>query len=111
MKKLKIIQTPARFYPYVGGVEKYVFGLSHELVKMGHIVKVICADEPKSQIKEVEGINILKLPYMGKIANTNITLSLPFFLLKKNLTLFILTCQLHGVWIFLFLSQNLRGKK
>lgn len=84
MKKLKIIQTPARFYPYVGGVEKYVFGLSHELVKMGHIVKVICADEPKSQIKEVEGINILKLPYMGKIANTNITLSLPFFLLKEK---------------------------
>jgi len=43
---MKVIQTPARFYPYIGGTEQVAFYLSRELVKKGHVVKVICADEP-----------------------------------------------------------------
>ncbi len=51
---MKILQTPARFYPYVGGVENYVYYLSKELVKRGHEVKVVCAKD------DIEGIKIKK---------------------------------------------------
>lgn len=76
---LKIIQTPVRFYPFIGGVEKYVYYISKELVKYDDCeVKVICANEPDTIEHEVyNGISIQRLGYMGKIANTNVTLSLP----------------------------------
>lgn len=73
---MKIVQTPARFYPAVGGVEKYVLDLSKELVKQGNEVKVICANEPDSKIKNFKGIKIERLNYCGKITNTNLTWSL-----------------------------------
>lgn len=84
MKNLKIIQTPARFYPAIGGVEKYTFGLSKELVKRGHQVKIVCANEPKSNIKKVKGIRVKRLNYLFKITNTNITLGLFRTLLKED---------------------------
>jgi len=73
---MKIIQTPARFYPYTGGTEKVCFYLSRELVKKGHSVKVICANEPATRDSVLEGIEIRRLPYIAKVCNTNITLSL-----------------------------------
>lgn len=84
MKKIRILQTPVRFYPYTGGVEKYVLNLSQELVNRGHSIKVVCADEPKSDLNEIDGINVQRLNYIGKISNTNITLGLFFTLLKEN---------------------------
>jgi len=75
---MKILQTPVRFYPFTGGVENYVYYLSRELVKSGNQVKVVCANEPDIESKQrVEGIEVERLPYMGKIANTNITTGLP----------------------------------
>jgi glycosyltransferase involved in cell wall biosynthesis len=75
---MKILQTPVRFYPFTGGVENYVYYLSRELVKSGNQVKVVCAKEPDIESKQrVEGIEVERLPYMGKIANTNITTGLP----------------------------------
>ncbi len=84
MKRLRIIQTPARFFQSIGGVDKYVLNLSQELVNRGHSVKVVCADEPKSNLTEIDGINVQRLNYIGKIRNTNITLGLFFALLKEN---------------------------
>lgn len=84
VKKLRILQTPVRFYPYVGGVEYVTFYLSKELVKIGHTVKVICADEPHSKLNKFKRISIKRLPYQFKITNTNICLSLPFHLFKEN---------------------------
>ncbi len=84
MKKIRILQTPVRFYPYTGGVEIYVLNLSQELIKRGHSVKVVCADEPKSDLTEIDGINVQRLNYIGKISNTNITLGLFFALLKEK---------------------------
>jgi len=84
MKKIRILQTPVRFYPYTGGVEIYVLNLSQELIKRGHSVKVVCANEPKSDLTEIDGINVQRLNYIGKISNTNITLGLFFALLKEN---------------------------
>lgn len=82
---MKIIQTPARFYPYIGGVENYVYYLSKELVKLGDELTVICANEPQRREKEViDGINVKRLSYLGKIANTNITHQLPFTLSKED---------------------------
>ncbi len=84
MKKMRILQTPLKFYTYTWGVEKYVLNLSQELIKRGHTVKVVCADEPKSGLTEIDGINVRRLKYIGKISNVNITLGLFFALLKEN---------------------------
>lgn len=81
---MKIIQTPARFYPFTGGVENYVRGLSKELIGQGHAVKVICAREPNRNIKKIDGIEVNKLGWIGKIANTNITPLLPVKLLFED---------------------------
>lgn len=74
---MKVLQTPPRFYPYIGGVENFVYYLSKELTKLGHKVKVICANEPSIGDGIIEGIEVKRLNYIGKIANTNITLGLP----------------------------------
>jgi len=76
---MKIVQTPVRFYPFIGGVENYVYYLSKELVNLGHSVKVVCANEPKSESEDtVDGVEVSRLSYIGKVANTNITPDLPF---------------------------------
>ncbi len=80
---MKILQTPVRFYPYIGGVENYVYYLSKELVKKRHEVKVVCANEGGGS-DEVEGIKVKRLRYIRKIANTNITPTLPFQLLRED---------------------------
>jgi len=82
---MKIVQTPVRFYPSIGGVENYVYNLSKELVKRGHKVTVICANEPNTKREEtINGVDVKRLPYLGKIANTNITPTLPLELLKED---------------------------
>lgn len=81
---LKILLTPARFYPYAGGVENYAYYLSRELVKSGHQVKIICAKEPKDSKVTNNGIKLERLDYIGKIANTNITPTLPYHILKED---------------------------
>ena len=82
---MKIFQTPVRFYPFIGGVENYVYYLSRELVKLGHEVTVICANEPVTKKEEnIDGINVKRLSYFGKVANTNIIPELPFTLSGGN---------------------------
>ena len=82
---MKILQTPSRFYPFIGGVENYSYYLSRELAKLKHDVTVICANEPNTKKEEmIEGIKVKRLSYIGKIANTNITPKLPFELLKED---------------------------
>ncbi len=85
---MKIVQTPVRFYPFTGGVENYVYNLSRELVKLGHDVTVVCANEPAGEKDEViDGIKIKRLSYIGKVANTNINPRLPFELLREEFDL------------------------
>lgn len=82
---MKIMQTPVRFYPFIGGVEAYVYYLSKGLVELGHEIDVICANEPPSkEIDNIDGIKVKRLPYISKIANTNITPNLPYMLAKEN---------------------------
>ena len=85
---MKILQTPVRFYPFTGGVENYVYNLSRELVKLGHDVTVVCANEPAGEKDEViDGIKIKRLSYIGKVSNTNIAPRLPFELLREEFDL------------------------
>ena len=82
---MKIVQTPVRFYPFIGGVENYVYYLSKELVRRGHQIEVICANEPQSiNIDNIEGIKVKRLSYLGRIANTNITPQLPLILSQED---------------------------
>ena len=82
---MRILQTPARYYPYTGGVENYCFSLSTELVRSGHDVTVLCANEPRLDGREkIRGVDVARLNYVGKIANTNITLTLSKELLKQD---------------------------
>jgi glycosyltransferase involved in cell wall biosynthesis len=85
---MKILHTPARFYPYTGGVENYVRSLGRELVGLGHQVTVLCANEPKSKEEEfIDGMRVRRLSYVGKIANTNITPRLPLEMMKEDFDL------------------------
>lgn len=81
---MRILHTPVRFYPSIGGVERYVFDLSKQLVKNGHFVKIFCADDPASNIVNINGVFIERLNYIGKIANTNITPSLFYKLIRED---------------------------
>src|SRR2546429_1627586 len=69
--KTTILQTPIRFYPSIGGVENHVYYLSKELVDNGKFVKVICANEPQSNNRNMHGIVVERLAYPFKITNTN----------------------------------------
>lgn len=82
---MRILQTPARFYPFIGGVENYAYNLSRELVELGEGVSVVCANEPRArQHESIMGIDVRRLSYLGKIANTNITPALPLALLRDR---------------------------
>jgi glycosyltransferase involved in cell wall biosynthesis len=81
---MRILQTPARLYPYVGGVEKLVLSLSRALVELGHEVTVVCADEPTGGPLDLDGVQIRRLWYPMKIANTNLTPELPLYLMRER---------------------------
>jgi glycosyltransferase involved in cell wall biosynthesis len=82
--KIRIIQTPVRFFPAYGGVEKYVLELSKQLVALGNHVTVVCADEPHAESCAVQGVKAIRLPYIAKVANTNITPRLFRTLMSQN---------------------------
>ncbi len=93
---LKILQTPVRFYPYIGGVENYVYELSKKLSEFGHDVTIVCSNEGYSEVVTNDDetklqidikIDIKRLWYVCKIANTNITPTLPFNLLSNEFDL------------------------
>jgi glycosyltransferase involved in cell wall biosynthesis len=70
----------------VGGVERVVWELSRHQAALGHQVSVICpADPPHAgpAVETVEGVKVHRLPYAFKLANTNITPSLPWHLLRE----------------------------
>lgn len=82
-RQMKVIQTPVRFYPEIGGVENHVYYLGKELVKQNIAVEVVCAGNAHLQ-PEKEGILIKRLRSWFKITNTNITLQLPFVLMQSQ---------------------------
>lgn len=69
---MKILDVVVRFHPYIGGVENTVLDLNRRLVARGHQVKVVCADEPAGSPDHVQGIDVVRLPWRGKLGNTNL---------------------------------------
>lgn len=79
---MRIIQTPVRIFT-PGGVEQYVFSLSKALAVLGNDVVILTSDEP-GPLPIPGDFTIIPLFTIGKIANTNITPSLPFQLWKED---------------------------
>jgi glycosyltransferase involved in cell wall biosynthesis len=76
---LRILFTPPRYAPYIGGVEEHCRGYARELQRRGHNVTICCADEGMP-LARVDGIPVRRCRTTLKIANTNITLGLPLHL-------------------------------
>lgn len=60
-----------------------MLGLSSALVELGHQVIVLCADEPRGGPTRLGDVQIRRLSYPLKVANTNITPSLPIRLARE----------------------------
>jgi glycosyltransferase involved in cell wall biosynthesis len=82
---LRILHTPPRFYPYIGGVENICLDLCRDQVRDGHRVRVICAAHSSDPAPlDYQGIEIGRLRSWLKIAGTNITPALPFCLFGEK---------------------------
>jgi glycosyltransferase involved in cell wall biosynthesis len=80
---MRILQTPPRIYPYTGGVENVVLALSQALVGLGHEVTIACADEPSGAPSQLDGLLVRRLWYPVKVANTNVTPALAWYLARE----------------------------
>jgi glycosyltransferase involved in cell wall biosynthesis len=69
---VRVLEVVVRFHPYVGGVENTVFEVARRLAARGHEVRAVCADEPAGAPPRVDGIDVVRLPWRGKIGNTNL---------------------------------------
>ncbi len=65
-----------RYPPFVGGVEASVHEVARRLAARGHEVRVICADDPPGSPSEVDGVQVVRLPWRYKAANTNLCFGL-----------------------------------
>lgn len=68
----------------MGGVENVAQAIARRMAADGDEVLVICADEPRHSPHVVDGIPVRRLWWPLKIANTNITPSLPVVLLTES---------------------------
>ncbi|MBA3788860.1 glycosyltransferase family 4 protein [Patescibacteria group bacterium] len=84
--KIRILETPIRFHPYIGGVENHVYYLAKQLTKLNYDILVVCANETESKEEEIieNNISVKRLSYKFKVANTNISSSLPSVLWKTD---------------------------
>ncbi len=69
---MRITEVAVRFHPATGGVETTVLELSRGLVRRGHQVTVVCADQPAGSPREVEGIPVVRLPYRLSLGGTHL---------------------------------------
>jgi glycosyltransferase involved in cell wall biosynthesis len=65
-----------RYPPFVGGVEASVHEVARRLAARGHEVRAICADDPPGSPSEVDGVQVVRLPWRFKAANTNLCFGL-----------------------------------
>lgn len=76
MTSLRIVHTPVRSFPHIGGVELHVHHLANQLISQAHHVTVIAAQSKQKHLQETQYIRKL-LPWSFKVTNTEITTSLP----------------------------------
>ena len=74
---MRIIHTPPRYAPHIGGVEVVDQVLAEYSAAHGDSVEVVAADEPRGAPTTVNTIRVRRLAWRWKLANTNLTPSLP----------------------------------
>ena len=70
---MKIVQVAARFYPFIGGLENFCYGLSQKLAELGHDVIIITSrlDKNWPSMEEKEGFKIIRCPCLVDFLNVN----------------------------------------
>lgn len=80
---IRLLETPPRYPPFTGGVENVAQAMCTRLVAGGDEVLVVCADEPRGAADVGDGVPVRRLPWRVKLANTNVTTSLPLALVRE----------------------------
>lgn len=81
---MKVVNTPVRYAPYIGGVEAVAQVVSERLRAGGDDAFVICADDPRGAPPVVNGVPVTRLRTAIKVANTNVTPGLLLALLRSD---------------------------
>ena len=80
---MRVLHTPVRYPPHVGGIEAVAAELCERLVAAGDEASVLCAGEPAG--REIRnGVRVRRLRTHAMVANTNVTLGLPGALLRER---------------------------
>jgi glycosyltransferase involved in cell wall biosynthesis len=76
---VRVLHTPVRYPPHVGGIEAVAADICERLVARGDEAYVICASSPAAGPgREVrEGVRVLRLKAAFRVANTDVTPGLP----------------------------------
>ena len=72
---MKLMIVTPYFYPKMGGVEKYVYEVSLQLIEKYNIdTEVICSNWDDNNYKEefIDNIKVYRLPYLFKVSSTPI---------------------------------------
>lgn len=71
---MKILMVTPYFYPSIGGVQNYVLNISNGLKKKYRceVVIVTTTNHKQSEIIEVQGFKVYRMPYWIKLSNTPI---------------------------------------
>lgn len=83
---MKIAQITPYFLPHTGGMERYVYNLSKNLISKGHTVEVITSNVPAGKTHDiVDGIPVRRLKCIGEPLRNPLVPSIFLFLdeLKK----------------------------
>ncbi len=70
---MKIVHVATNFYPHIGGIENFCYGLSKKLAERGYDVEIITSrlDKNWPSIEEKEGFKIIRCPSLGNLLNVN----------------------------------------
>ena len=99
---MKIAQITPYFLPHTGGVERYVYNLSKNLINEGHTVEVITSNVPEGRtVDVVDGIPVRRLKCIGEPLRNPLVPSI--FLLLDELKKFDII-HVHNLYSSLALS-------
>lgn len=109
---MKIAHVAPYYYPFKGGVETYLKGLSEALVKQGHEVEVFCANIPKGKQHEmINGVHVHRLVPLGRVSYLPILPTLLWQLLKSKADVYHLHIAPPLLPEIGLLAARLKGKR
>lgn len=84
MSRIKVLQVGKFYHPYKGGAETHLFTLANELKKKVEVEVLSVNTGFKTSIEKYAGINIYRVASIGTFFSLPITLSLPFWLMRRK---------------------------